>query len=102
VLWVLASLHADAGFGFVFWEPLDTKLELDLLLRGFLGIAVRFIPVGAGLDGFVDLTVTFIFVVLEAVGAERFEDVALLRAELLVSITVSQVYKSSGVLTQSV
>jgi len=87
----LVSLYVGGFFDFGLEEPSDTKLELDLLLRGFLGIGARFTPAGAGFVRTVDLAVTFVFVVLEATCARAFEETALLRAELLVSMSVLQV-----------
>ena len=89
MLGVLVSLYVDGVFDFVLEEPSDTKLELDLLLGGFLGIGARFTP--AGFVRAVGLAVTFVFVVLEATSAGIFAETALLRAELLVSMSVLQV-----------
>lgn len=84
----MVSSYVGGFLDFVLEEPSDTKLELDLLLRGFLGIGARFTPVGAGFVRPVDLAITFVFVVLEATGAGTFAETALLRAELLVSMSV--------------
>ena len=84
----MVSLYVGGYFDFILEEPSDTKLELDLLLRGFLGIGARFTPAGVRT---VDLAVTFVFVVLEAACAGAFEETALLRAEPLVSMSVLQV-----------
>lgn len=87
----MVSLYVGEVFDFFSEKLSDTKLELDLLLRGFLGIGARFTPVGAGFVGTVDLAVIFVFVILEATDAGRFAETALLREELLVSMSVLQV-----------